>query len=90
VLDDKEGPSFEGIDEPLGGMRNVSIICGMFTAHFTDDQPKGNQRIISQFGVGVMLPSSYIREGLMTDELREERRRWDAEQAATKAAKQPN
>jgi hypothetical protein len=42
---------------------------GMFTAHMTDEGTADNpENTISRYGVGVMLRSEKIRDGLMTDE----------------------
>jgi hypothetical protein len=37
---------------------------------------------MSRYGVGVMLPCDYVREALMTDEAKNERRDWDATRRA--------
>jgi hypothetical protein len=78
------------VDPPkVGNMVYYPVLCGLLTGHVSDEDP---QRDIppSRYGVGVMLRSHEIKEALMTDERREERRRWDAELAAARQARQPS
>lgn len=49
----------------LGNTATIGRFCGMFTAHYHDENPEG---AVSRYGVGVMLPSDYIRAALMTHE----------------------
>jgi hypothetical protein len=63
---------------------HMVTLCGMFTAHFSDaKQPEG---AVSHLGVGVMLSHEYIREALMSDEAKQERRMWDDIVAKRQAA----
>jgi hypothetical protein len=64
----------------------VARFCGMLNMHYTDERALGGERVISQFGVGVMLPSDDIRRALMTDEAKQERREWDEEFARERLA----
>lgn len=64
---------------PLGQIHYLARLCGMFVAHLSDDA-----RFAGEYGVGVMLRGNEIREALMTDEARKERRKWDAEHEAAK------
>lgn len=97
VLDPAAGPSWVGktnaeLGRPLprlGGMHYFSVLCGMFTSHFSDEDHADSEGVVSRYGVGVMLPSSEIRKALMTDDACEERRQWDVERAATEAEEQP-
>jgi hypothetical protein len=67
---------------------HMASICGLFAAHFSDDPAAGGP--ISHYGVGVMVPHRYIREALMTDEAKQERRTWDEHHGRMQAARQPN
>jgi hypothetical protein len=67
--------------KPFGQMAYVVKLCGMFTAHLEARNPESGG-IASRYGVGIMLRSREIREVLMSDELREERRGNDAIRAA--------
>ncbi|MGH2400082.1 MAG: S1 family peptidase, partial [bacterium] len=60
---------------PLGALYDFAVFCGMFTQHL-DDEKKSD--VVSRYGVGVMLRAEEIREALMTEENRKERRKWDA------------
>jgi hypothetical protein len=64
----------------LNPISTLSLFCGIFTAHFSDEQAAGG--VVSRYGVGVMLPCAYVREALMTDEAKNERREWDATREA--------
>ncbi len=86
-LDPVLGPNWFPHERPLGGMHNYTFLCGIFTAHYTDRQPLDGAH--SRYGVGVMLPSGYIRKALMTDEAQKERRQWDREREAADKAGQP-
>jgi hypothetical protein len=65
----------------LGGISSFVLVCGMFIRHFSDDLTAPD--IPSRYGVGVMLPSEYVKEALMTAEARAERRAWDEELTAS-------
>jgi hypothetical protein len=73
---------------PLGKMAHVALLCGMFTSHRTDEHaPENIEKTVSRYGVGVVLRSQEILEGLMVDRLRKKRQERDAEiQAAHEAA----
>jgi hypothetical protein len=73
----------------LADVQHWAAPCGMFTSHYSDEETEDAQGVISRYGVGVMLPSSEIRRALMTDDLRSERRAWDAELAEAKKRDQP-
>lgn len=93
VLDASWGPTWipgagTNKDEgrPMGGMQYYTVLCGMFTSHFSvEDRPDANGAA-SRYGVGVMLPSSEIRRALMTEDMQAERRQ---ERIAVRAADQP-
>jgi len=67
-------PPISAPDEPVGRIRYVHLLCGMFTEHFDDEDP---MRAVSRLGIGYVLPADLIYEGLTTSEARDERRRWD-------------
>ncbi len=69
----------DGSEIPLSPLGSVAAFCGIFTAHYADKAPDG---IVSRYGVGVMLPCDYVREALMTDEAKNERREWDRDRTA--------
>jgi len=73
---------------PVSPTFYLSVPCGMFTEHYTDeDEPKLNpDRAVSRYGVGVMLRGNEIKEALMTDKMREKHRERDAEALARAAA----
>jgi hypothetical protein len=62
-------------NEPVGRLRYVHLLCGMFTEHFDDEDPI---RAVSRLGIGFMLPADLLYEGLMTPEARDERQSWDS------------
>jgi len=84
---------------PIGKMLYLSLFCGMFTAHY-DDPPEEEQkeatevakpacpkeRVISKYGVGVMLRSEEICDVLMSDALVTERREKDEKAARDRRA----
>jgi hypothetical protein len=75
-IGDKERPRrSDGSVIGLNPISTLSLFCGIFTAHFSDREPADG--VVSRYGVGVMLPSEYVREALMTDDARNERRKWD-------------
>lgn len=79
-----------GDDSDLRSLAYTSLLAGMFTAHYTDEgAPDNPDDLVGRYGVGVMLSSDYIWEALMTDEARQERREWDQQLAAAKAARVP-
>lgn len=73
----------------LADVNHWAAPCGMFTAHYSDEETEDAKGVVSRYGVGVMLPSSEIRRALMTDGLRNERREWDAERTEAKKRDQP-
>jgi hypothetical protein len=72
------------VPETLAPLASVTQLCGMFTAHYSDNPSSGGA--VSHYGVGVMLRSDQIREALMTQDMRAERDRSEAEAAAAKEA----
>jgi hypothetical protein len=61
---------------PKVGMMFYSVmLCGMFIAHYSDDDP---QTPASRYGVGVMLRGQEIKEALMAPEIRNRRDEEDA------------
>jgi hypothetical protein len=87
-LDGKEVPYWiPPEDLPVAGMNHYTLLCGMFTSHYTDEDSPEAEGVVSRYGVGVMLPSRFILEALMTDDARNERQQWDTERA--KAAPHP-
>jgi hypothetical protein len=71
---------------PLAELHHLGMLCGMFTAHLTDE---GDDGTVSRYGVGVMLRSKEIGEALLTDDLRKDRAEKDAA-AADEAEGQPS
>jgi hypothetical protein len=71
----------------LNPISTLALFCGIFTAHFSDREPEDG--VVSRYGVGVMLPSEYIREALMTEDARRERRDWDATREARERRELP-
>jgi hypothetical protein len=70
-------PRADGSVPTLGQVANLASFCGIFTAHYSDERlAKG---VVSRYGVGVMLPCDYVRDALMTDKAREDRRAADEE-----------
>jgi hypothetical protein len=57
----------------------------MFTEHLSDLEVS----VVSRYGVGVMLPSLEIWRAFMTDEMQEERRRWNEENLAAAEPREP-
>ncbi len=72
---------------PLKAPNYYTLLCGMFTGHFTDEERA--EGVVSRYGVGAMLRGNEIKEALMTEKARAERRQWDAEHAASHAASTP-
>ncbi|MDE2102262.1 MAG: hypothetical protein KGL39_33765, partial [Patescibacteria group bacterium] len=70
----------------LGNTANLGRFCGMFTAHYDDENDDG---AVSRYGVGVMLTSEYISAALTTGEMKEARRMADKADQEQKAASQP-
>lgn len=64
---------------PVGDLRHVTMMCGMFTNHA---DPPNEDRAASRLGVGVMLRSEEIMEALMADKLRKNRADEDNAEAA--------
>jgi hypothetical protein len=71
----------------LAAVGDYTMLCGMFTAHYSDEASAGG--VVSRYGVGVMLPSGEIRRALMTEEAKQERRRWDEEHTEAEKRAQP-
>lgn len=84
-----EGAPLKADGSPLRVARVISEsrLCGMLTAHYSDEARANGA--VSHYGVCLMLSSDTIREALMTEEARAERRQWDSEREAVKAAEQP-
>jgi hypothetical protein len=59
---------------PHGVISTAVRFFGMFTGHIA----AARDEAVGRFGVGILLPGEFIREALMSEELMEERRRWDA------------
>lgn len=90
-LDGKDVPAWvPQADLPLAGMNYYTLLCGMFTAHYTDNDPSVVQGVVSRAGVGVMLPGRLILEALMTEDARKERRGWDKDRALAATRGQPS
>jgi len=73
----------------VGRMYYVAVLCGMFTAHYSDEKSpiQNPEQAISRYGVGVMVMGDEIQEALMTKDMKDERDQWDAEaEAQAKAA----
>jgi hypothetical protein len=68
-------PLIDGKPRELTPIVYQNMLAGMFTAHYSDSESQDG--IVSRYGVGVMLRSAEIWRALMTDEAKEERRRWD-------------
>jgi hypothetical protein len=77
----------DGTPIPLMSLGSMASFAGIFTAHYSDEASAGG--VVSRYGVGVMLPCDYVREGLMTDEAKSERREWDKTRQARKRAALP-
>jgi len=60
---------------PMGATAHVILLAGMFTEHLTDKP--GTDSMASRYGVGVMLRSQDIRTVLMSNEMRDERKKWE-------------
>jgi hypothetical protein len=65
----------------------LAQFCGVFVAHF-DDPPPGRE-VESKYGVGVMIPCDYVREALMSENAKQDRREADEAWKARKAAEGP-
>jgi hypothetical protein len=65
----------DGSNIALNPISTLALFCGIFTAHFSDEQPVDG--VVSRYGVGVMLPCEYVRDALMTSDAKNERREWD-------------
>jgi hypothetical protein len=61
-------------DEPVGRIRYLHLLCGMFAGHLDKRVPGGP---VSRHGVGFILSSDEIWSVLMSDKLRQERREKD-------------
>ncbi|MGH2971525.1 MAG: S1 family peptidase [Gaiellaceae bacterium] len=71
-------------DRPLAPMHYYTLLCGLLTAHFSDEKTDDAKGVISRYGVGIMLPGRFIWEALMTDESRQERLKVDEQRASRK------
>lgn len=71
-------PNARGVQPRLGRTASEARFCGIFTAHFTDEGAEDADGVISRYGVGVMLPSDYVRDALMSGDAVAQRRSWDA------------
>jgi hypothetical protein len=69
------------VPETLAPLASVTQLCGMFTAHYSDEKAPDAEGAVSRYGVGVMLRSDQIREALMTDDMQAERNKSEAEAA---------
>jgi hypothetical protein len=82
ILEPTEPPvPLDGPEGRYGSVTNVSLLCGIFTQHV---DTKGHRDAVTRYGVGVMLPSDYIWEVFMSDEMKKEREDWDRSQTAGK------
>lgn len=70
-----DDPTMAENRDPIGEMRHHTMLIGMFTEHLADKRSMG---VASRYGVGMMLRSREIREALMSDDLKAERRKYDA------------
>lgn len=61
-------------DTPVGRMRYLHLLCGMFTGHLEKPIPGGD---VSRHGVGYIMSSDELWRVLMSDKLRQERRETD-------------
>ena len=82
------GPELEvPQDNEYGDFVSFVLLAGMFTAHYDDEDSEDNpENAASRYGVGIMLPISYIWEALMTEDARAERREWDRQKQAERDA----
>lgn len=74
----------DGWGGPLGPLAYLVKLCGMFTQHLSD-----SDAAVSRYGVGTMLRSTEIWRALMSEEMRDERRGWDAENEAAIKREEP-
>ena len=87
VPDDFVPERADGSRPELVQVAVVASFCGVFVAHF-DDPPPGRD-VESKYGVGVMLPCDYVRDALMSENAKQDRREADAAWKARKAAQGP-
>jgi len=80
-------PNPDGSRSKLGPILRESKFYGMLTAHYSDEDRADG--VISRYGVCIVLPADTIREALLTEPLRQERREWDAAFQAARTAAQP-
>jgi hypothetical protein len=76
-------------DEPprFGPLLSVNPLIGIFVAHYTDEGDETNpENAVSRYGVGVMVPMTYIWEALMTDVVKNYVQRMDDAVANEQAA----
>jgi hypothetical protein len=77
TLEEVELPRHVAAIQPLprvGAMHHVAVFCGMFTQHLEDD---GRTGAVSAYGVGVMLRAEEIWRALMSDAMRDQRKKRD-------------
>lgn len=67
------------IPKRIGATLYFAMFCGMFTAHYSDLEWQDG--VISRYGVGVMLRGAEIRRALMSEPMKEQRRRGDEAEA---------
>lgn len=80
-------PMADGTPRELAPLAHSSMLSGMLTAHYSDDEPLDG--VASRYGVGVMIRSDEIRKALMTNEAKAERREWDEERAKKRKGEMP-
>lgn len=61
-----------GLAPELGRLVHEARFCGVLTSHYSDDVAAPD--LPSRYGIGVMIPSDLVREALLCDRARKERR----------------
>jgi hypothetical protein len=74
TLAPEEPPVPMPADEPVGRIKYLHLMCGMFAGHLEKTLPGGD---VSRHGVGYILSSEEIWGALMSDDLRKERQEKD-------------
>jgi hypothetical protein len=69
----------DGSPMRLRNLVTVSAFCGILTRHYGDEAAPQADGAVSRFGVCVMLPSDYVRLGLMASDVVAQRGKWDEE-----------
>lgn len=87
VPDDFVPALADGSRPDLVQVAALALFCGVFVAHY-DDPPSGRD-VESKYGVGVMVPCDYVREALMSEDAKQDRREADEAWKARKAAEGP-